>query len=170
LWISGQPGLAALGLAHLQGRVRLADAFRATAALYRPMPRVEAGLALRGAVHAMIDVSDGLVGDLGHLCERSGLGAVLDASALPMTALRETGVDEAFARQCLLAGGDDYELLFTASPAARGEIEAIARRLGLPLTRIGHLAANAGPVLLREEGKGLHAAIPSGYDHFATDG
>ncbi|MDR3213800.1 MAG: thiamine-phosphate kinase [Azoarcus sp.] len=166
LWISGQPGLAALGLAHLQGRARLADASRALAALHRPTPRLELGLALRGLAHAMLDVSDGLVGDLGHLCEHSALGATLDATALPTAALRETGADEAFARRCLLTGGDDYELLFAAPPAARDAIAALARRLDLPVFRIGQLTAHAGPVLLREADGGLHVPGTSSYDHF----
>ncbi|MDR0635315.1 MAG: thiamine-phosphate kinase [Azoarcus sp.] len=169
LWISGQPGLAALGLAHLQQRLRLADATRALAALHRPKPRLELGLALRGVAHAMLDVSDGLVGDIGHLCERSGLGALLDTTALPLAALRETGADEAAARRCLLAGGDDYELLFAAPPPARDDIAALARRLDLPLTRIGHLTAPAEPmVLLREADGSLRAPESSGYDHFAA--
>jgi thiamine-monophosphate kinase len=168
LWVSGQPGLSALGLAHLQGRIQLADASRALAALHRPTPRVELGAALRGMAHAMIDISDGLAGDLGHLCERSGLGATLDATALPMAALRETGADGAFARQCLLAGGDDYELLFAAPPSSRGNIKALARRLDLPLTRIGRLDARAGPIQLRETSGGARTIEASGYDHFTA--
>ncbi|MDR0701595.1 MAG: thiamine-phosphate kinase [Azoarcus sp.] len=166
LWVSGQPGLAALGLAHLRERIRLTDASRALAALHRPTPRIEQGAALRGMAHAMIDISDGLAGDLGHLCERSGLGATLDAAALPMAALRETGADEALARRCLLAGGDDYELLFAAPPCARDGIEALARRLRLPFTRIGQLDARAGPIQLRETGGSVHTIEASGYDHF----
>ncbi|MDR2092748.1 MAG: thiamine-phosphate kinase [Azoarcus sp.] len=166
LWVSGQPGLAALGLAHLQGRIRLANASRALAALHRPIPRVEPGTALRGMAHAMIDISDGLAGDLGHLCECSGLGATLNAAALPMAALRETGADEAFARQCLLAGGDDYELLFAAAPCTRDNIEALARRLGLSLTRIGQLDTRAGPIRLREIDGNVCTIAASGYDHF----
>ncbi|MDR1661806.1 MAG: thiamine-phosphate kinase [Azoarcus sp.] len=168
LWVSGQPGLAAAGLAHLQGRIRLADAARALAALRRPMPRVEAGQALRDLAHAMIDISDGLAGDLGHLCERSGLGATLDEDALPVAALCETGADGAFARRCLLAGGDDYELLFAAPPSVRPGIEALACRLDLPLTRIGCLAASAGPIRLRETGGNMREIAASGYDHFAA--
>ncbi|MDR3087685.1 MAG: thiamine-phosphate kinase [Azoarcus sp.] len=167
LWISGWPGLAALGLAHLQGRIRLDDARRALAALHRPAPRVEAGLALRGIAHAMLDVSDGLAGDLRHLCERSNCGATLEAAALPLAALIETGVDEAFAHQCLLAGGDDYELLLAAPPSARTDIDALARRVDLPITRIGHLTASPGTVLLREADGSAREPGVSGYDHFA---
>jgi thiamine-monophosphate kinase len=169
LWVSGQPGLAALGLASLQGRVRLDDAAHALAALHHPTPRVELGLALRGLAHAMLDVSDGLVGDLGHLCERSGCGAVLEVSALPLAALVETGADKALARQCLLAGGDDYELLFAAPASVRGDVEALARRMGLPVSRIGSLTLpSARPVLLREADGSTHEPGLSGYDHFAS--
>ncbi|MDR2261408.1 MAG: thiamine-phosphate kinase [Azoarcus sp.] len=168
LWVSGQPGLAALGLACLQGRARLADTRRALIALHRPTPRVELGLALRGLAHAMLDISDGLAGDLAHMCERSGLGAQLDAAALPLAALRETGANEILARHCLLAGGDDYELLFAAPAAKRERLAALARRLGLPLTRIGHLTAHTGTLSLRESNGDMRPLAPSGYDHFAA--
>jgi thiamine-monophosphate kinase len=169
LWISGQPGLAALGLASLRGRVRLADATRALTALHHPTPRVELGLRLRGLAHAMLDVSDGLAGDLGHLCERSGCSAVLEASALPLATLIAAGADAALARQCLLAGGDDYELLFAAPASARDDVEALACQLDLPLTRIGGLTLPATePVLLREADGSTHAPRLPGYDHFAS--
>jgi len=168
LWVSGCPGLAALGLMSLQNRVRLTDASRALAALHRPTPRVEAGEALRGIAHAMLDVSDGLAGDLGHLCESSKLGALLDAAMLPLAPLIAAGADEALARQTLLTGGDDYELLFSAPPQARETLAVLARKLDLPLTRIGQLAEEAGPVLL-SDGPGV-APRPlnvCSYDHFA---
>ena len=168
LWVSGCPGLAALGLMSLQNRVRLTDASRALAALHRPTPRVEAGEALRGIAHAMLDVSDGLAGDLGHLCERSKLGALLDAAMLPLAPLIAAGADEALARQTLLTGGDDYELLFSAPPQARETLAVLARKLDLPLTRIGQLAEEAGLVLL-SDGPGV-APRPlnvCSYDHFA---
>ncbi|MDR2031527.1 MAG: thiamine-phosphate kinase [Azoarcus sp.] len=168
LWVSGQPGLAALGLACLQGSVRLADPHRALAALHRPAPRVELGQALRGLAHAMLDISDGLAGDLAHLCERSGLGAQLDAAALPLAALRETGADASLARRCLLSGGDDYELLFAAPPAQRPGLAALAHRLALPLSRIGHLTARTSALSLREANGDTRALAPAGYDHFAS--
>ena len=177
LWISGWPGRAALGLAHLQGRVRLNDsddsndsdpARRALAALRHPTPRVELGLALRGIAHAMLDVSDGLAGDLRHLCERSNCGATLEAAALPLAALIQTGVDEICARHYLLTGGDDYELLFAAPPAARADIDTLARRVDLPITRIGQLTANPGAVLLLEADGSAREPGVAGYDHFAS--
>ncbi len=168
LWISGWPGLAALGLMCLQNRVRLADASRALAALHRPTPRVEAGEALRGIAHAMLDVSDGLVGDLAHLCECSKLGAMLDADALPLAPLMTAGVDELLARQILLAGGDDYELLFSAPVDARGTLAALARKLDLPLTRIGSLIEGTGQILLADGAAPPRPLDVRGYDHFIS--
>ncbi|MCL2160309.1 MAG: thiamine-phosphate kinase [Betaproteobacteria bacterium] len=171
LWISGWPGLAALGLMHLQNRVQLVDAGPALAALHRPTPRVEAGEALRGIAHAMIDVSDGLAGDLAHLCEYSNLGAMLDADALPLAALIAAGVDESLACHVLLEGGDDYELLFSASPEARDTLAVLARKLDLPLTRIGRFSTEAGSILLADGSNAPPQSLDvRGYDHFTPSG
>lgn len=168
LWVSGQPGRAALGLAALKGEAALSGAGRTAciAALQRPQPRVGLGLALRGLASAMLDVSDGLLGDLGHILENSRTGARIDVAALPLAALLATGADPALARRCLLGGGDDYELLFTAPAARRAEVEALAPRLELALHRIGELTAEPGKIWLREPDGTLVRATPSGYDHF----
>lgn len=169
LWVSGSPGLAALGLAALRGEAALDAAGRARCidALQRPTPRVELGLALRGLASAMLDVSDGLLGDLGHILERSGTGAIIDVAALPFAPLLATGADPALAHRCLLAGGDDYELLFAAPPAAHTAITALSATLDLPLTRIGTLTAARGELRLREPDGRLRAPAETGYDHFA---
>lgn len=169
VWISGSPGLAALGLAALNGEARLAAAARERCldALHRPQPRLALGLGLRGLASAMIDVSDGLLGDLGHILERSGVGARLELAALPLAALREAGADDALARRCVLAGGDDYELLFTAPPHARDAILALGRRLQLPLHRIGALDAEREALTLCEADGRCRPAARRGYDHFA---
>ena len=169
LWISGQPGLAALGLAALRGKVALdaAGHARCVRALQRPQPRVELGLQLRGVATAMLDVSDGLLGDLAHILEASAVGAIVDAAALPLDALRATGADAALARCCLLSGGDDYELLFTAAAGARPVLAELSARLGLPLHRIGQITGQAGVCLLHEPDGTLAPAAASGYDHFA---
>ncbi|NMG44808.1 thiamine-phosphate kinase [Aromatoleum toluvorans] len=169
LWITGTPGQAALGLAHLRNKVALGpDAARTClAALHRPQPRVAFGQALRGVAGAMLDVSDGLLGDLGHILECSGCGARVDVAALPLAALHALGADDALARRCLLSGGDDYELLFTAPPARRDRLAALAQEHGLPLCRIGRISANAGELLLREADGREHPTAHSGYDHFA---
>lgn len=169
LWITGTPGHAALGLAHLRGEVALgADAARTClAALHRPQPRVAFGQTLRGIASAMLDVSDGLLGDLGHILECSGCGALIDVAALPLAALHACGADEALARRCLLSGGDDYELLFAAPPAQRERLAALAHGHGLPLSRIGTITAPPGELVLRETDGREHPTAHAGYDHFA---
>ena len=168
LWVSGQPGLAALGLAHLQGRTQLpaALASRCISALQRPLPRVELGLALqsRQLAHAAIDVSDGLLADLGHILERSGLAAEVFGTQLPYL---PAGADPVLARRCQLAGGDDYELAFAAPLAKRLELAELAAQLDLPLWRFGRIiAGTAGTVsLLDENGQPLPIDC-KGFDHF----
>lgn len=160
IWVSGRPGRAALGLAHLQGRTMLAEPLLAAclAALHRPQPRVALGLALRGIASAAIDVSDGLLADLGHVLEQSGVAARLQIPGLP---------DPGLERDCLLAGGDDYELVFTAATAFDGEIAALAGTLELPLTRIGEIRRGApGELVLRDDGGSVVRPGRRGYDHF----
>jgi thiamine-monophosphate kinase len=160
IWISGRPGRAARGLAHLQGRTRLAEPELSDCltALHRPQPRVALGLALRGIASAAIDVSDGLLADLGHILEQSKRAARLQIPNLPAAGLE---------RDCLLAGGDDYELLFTAAPGSDKDIAALADKLGLPLTRIGEIIAGPpGDLVLRDDGGSVIAPARRGYDHF----
>ena len=108
--------------------------------LERPEPRVALGIALRGTASAMLDVSDGLTGDLGHILDASSVGARVDLDRIPcapVLAARRHGPERELALACLLAGGDDYELLFTARNAARERVAAIGQEVGVPLTRIG---------------------------------
>ncbi len=168
LWVSGTPGRAALGLAQLRGEAELADGHRADclAALHRPQPRVALGLALRGLASSMLDVSDGLLGDLGHILDQSAVGAVISESALPLAPLQAACGDAALAFRACTAGGDDYELLFTAPAARRTEVEALALQLGLPLHRIGTITpASQGLCLQGHDGQ-LHPLAARGYDHF----
>lgn len=168
VWISGQPGRAALGLAHLRGTLRLPDTLRdaCIAAQQRPQPRVALGLALRDVATAMLDVSDGLLGDLAHLLDQSGVGACIVENALPVQHLANGGVDPATLRQAVLAGGDDYELLFTAPREAREQIASLSDRLALPLHCIGHiLPAGSGLQLQTTDGRPVPTAC-AGYDHF----
>lgn len=136
VWVSGRPGLAGLGLRYLQEKVVLPSLWQklCLASLHKPHPRVELGLALRGKASAAIDVSDGLLADLGHLVEASGLVADVVLNQLP--SLPE-GVDRASALDCQLAGGDDYELCFTAPFEQRLILAQLAAELELPLWRIG---------------------------------
>lgn len=165
IWISGSPGRAALGLRHLLNGQALHDDWREAClmALHQPQARVALGLSLRGLASAMLDVSDGLAGDLAHILEQSGCGACLDEAALPLTSLMQACGDRTLARECLLHGGDDYELLFTAPATARGRIEAIA---GVPLNRIGHCEATPG-LHLQHHDSSRSALAARGYDHFS---
>ena len=161
IWVSGRPGRAALALAHLQGRTALAEPLLADclAALHRPQPRVALGLALRGIASAAIDVSDGLLADLGHILEQSALGARLRIPGLPAAGL---------GRDCWLAGGDDYELVFTAAATADHDIAALADRLGMPLTRIGEIVGSPAGALVVCDDAGIDITPASrGFDHFA---
>jgi thiamine-monophosphate kinase len=171
IWVSGAPGRAALGLAHLQGRCTLGEPARSACldALQRPQPRLELGLALaqRGLATAAIDISDGLLGDLGHILERSAVAASIDFACLPNSAL-EYCHDKALAQDCLLAGGDDYELLFTAPAARRHEIADLADQLRLPLNCIGRIEAGlSGRLTLRDAAGNEIEYARRGYDHFA---
>lgn len=168
IWVSGTLGDAALALAHLQGRIQLDhDDFQSIAhRLHCPVPRVALGLALRGVAHAAIDISDGLLADLGHICERSGCAAQLFFEALPRSRVLQS-VAEPLSHDCLLSGGDDYELCFTASPAQREKIADIARMLTLDLHRVGVMeAGNAEVKILDRHGQYFHP-VKRGFDHFA---
>jgi thiamine-monophosphate kinase len=166
LWLSGATGEAALGLAHLQGRVALApeDAAACLARLHAPEPRVPLGRRLRGIATAAIDVSDGLAADVGHICERSHLAAEIDVALLPRTAAL-AGSDAALALQCIVSGGDDYELAFTAPADGREAVQRAAEAAGVPVARIGRMAAGAGVTLRGPDGAPMPVGDP-GYDHF----
>lgn len=168
LWVSGQPGRSALALAALRGELELPAAAHqeCLAALQRPQPRLALGQALRGVASAMIDVSDGVLGDLGHVLERSGVGAVIELEALPLARLKDFGLTSALAQQHVLNGGDDFELLFSASVAQRAALEELESRLQLPLHRIGHITSATGELaLLTADGHRLPLSA-LGYDHF----
>ncbi|GAA5235290.1 thiamine-phosphate kinase [Verticiella sediminum] len=132
-----------------------------------PQPRIALGLALAGVAHAAIDLSDGLLQDLGHVVAASHCGALLDAPALPL-AKPLAALGERPAWQAALGGGDVYELCFTAPVAARARIAAMAGRLDLPLTRIGRMDAAVDGIGVRgSQGELLDAAtLPQGFDHF----
>lgn len=165
VWVSGNLGDAALALAHLQGRVVLsADDFSACAtALHQPQPRVALGLALRDIAHSAIDISDGLLADLGHILSASRVGAQLEFAALPASQALRT--QAALAQSCVLAGGDDYELCFTAAPRHHAGLLRIAYKLGLPLTRIGKIITGQGCVVHDASGNIIQPGS-IGYDHF----
>ena len=168
VWVSGTLGDAALALAHHQSGLQLTteEAVACFPRLYVPTPRIELGIALRGIASACIDVSDGFAADLGHVLERSGVGAQVTFEALPLSAAVAAHVDEPAARDCILAGGDDYELVFTAPPDRRLQIEEIAESLGLRLSRVGSIVAGSDLTLLRA-GEPM-ALARAGFDHFGA--
>jgi thiamine-monophosphate kinase len=172
VWVSGSVGDAMLALAALQQRTRLDHATleRLRERLDRPQPRVALGVALRGVASAMLDVSDGLTGDLRHVLDASGVGARLVLADVPCDAAlraRLAGNERDLALGCLLAGGDDYELCFTAPPHGRSEVEAASRRADVPATRIGTITPEPGMlVVVDEQGRPL-PALPAAFDHFA---
>jgi thiamine-monophosphate kinase len=134
-----------------------------------PAPRIKLGAALRGIARSAIDVSDGLVGDLGHICERSRVAAEVELARIPASAAMKRRLDRPAARAALLAGGDDYELVFTAARAQRAAIGRLARGLHLKLTRIGRITqrrAGMPPVTVRDAAGRQVAAGRGGYQHF----
>ena len=171
LWVSHRPGRgigdARLALEAFRGRAQVAaaewDAVRA--AMELPQPRIGLGLALRGVATAAIDLSDGLAGDLGHVLQRSGVGAVIELDALPASPAL-AGQPEALRRECLLGGGDDYELLFSAPAAAESRVLAAAAGAGVAVRRIGRIVSGAGAQLTDGQGRGQPLAM-HGFDHFA---
>jgi len=168
VWLSGSTGDAALGLAHLQHRVELgADAAQVCLArLDAPEPRVALGKKLRGIAGAAIDVSDGLLADLGHVLEQSRVGAEVDFAALPRSAALRSSADRALADECLLAGGDDYELVFTAPAARRADVEAAGQAAAVAVTRIGRVVAGPAKVTLLGAPREALASDACGFDHF----
>jgi len=171
VWVSGMLGDARLALEALRGTVSLPQAVFAAARqrLERPAPRVALGLALRGVASAAIDVSDGLLGDLGHVLQRSNKGATLEAACAPrlLAALGQgLQLESARCEDLVFAGGDDYELAFTAAPARRSDVEAAAARAATPVTRIGRIDAEPGLRLLDAQGRALTRPF-AGFDHFA---
>jgi len=189
VWVSGTLGDAALALAHLQGRITLsAEEFNACApALHQPQPRIELGLALRGIASSAIDISDGLLGDLGHILDASQVAAEIDFELLPVSAVmraRLTPLSPPLSggkpssspdkgrpgglkvfQQFVLSGGDDYELCFTAPAIRHADILGISARLALPLTCIGKVVAGRGCVVDEASGNPIDMEA-SGYDHF----
>lgn len=165
IWVSGRLGDAALGLAHLQGKFVLPEMLcePCLTALHCPQPRVALGLALRGIARSAIDVSDGLLADLGHIVASSGVGAELDFARVPMNEAAHTL--GAAAAQYVLCGGDDYELCFTAPVEQRAGLERLAISLGVPLSRIGRIVAGQGCVVRAADG-GAMTMARQGYDHF----
>ena len=172
IWISGTLGDAALALAALKRRIRLkpADLAHCAEKLQRPQPRVALGLALRSVAHSAIDISDGLLADLGHVLERSKVAAEVELAAVPASPVLRRYLDRVVACSALLAGGDDYELCFTAPRRSRAQIARISQRTRIRLTRIGRIkkrVRGAPSLIVRAPDGAALRVVRGGYDHFA---
>jgi len=167
--VTGTLGDAAAGLHLLQRGARVDEGDGRAAylieRLHRPTPRLAAGLALRGRASACIDVSDGLLADLGHICEQSGLGAELETELLPRSPMLMASFDELAVRDFALAGGDDYELCFTVPAALVADVQTDLARLGCGATRIGRMVEGTGVRVRDAQGQWLEASH-RGWDHF----
>jgi thiamine-monophosphate kinase len=170
IWISGRLGDAALALAHQQRRIVLeaGELDGCLSALHSPTPRVALGQRLIGLAHSAIDISDGLLADLGHILQNSNVAAAIHVDEINCSAAIKKRLPHPLAMKCLLAGGDDYELCFTAPPAARGEIEMLSREECIPLTRIGTVGKGEGLVVLDAAGRAV-TLDTKGYDHFHVE-
>lgn len=175
IYVSGTLGDARLALSALQGQTALPAALlhAAQLRLEQPTPRVALGMALRGVASAALDVSDGLLGDLGHLLEASRVGARVNTEntthlIAARAYLESAGADfdEEFLQQCTLAGGDDYELVFTAPATARDAVARASQASATPVTRIGQIEAAPGLRLVGPQGEAVAPRYAS-FDHFA---
>ena len=178
IYISGVVGQARMALEVFRGQLHLpSDVFeRARARMERPTPRVALGQALRGVAHAAIDLSDGLVGDLGHILKASGVGADIDTRWLLHASDGDTtwpahcpdlaALPWAQTLACGLTGGDDYELLFTAAPEHRAAVWAAAQASATPVSRVGRVTPS-GLRVLDPQGQAIDVSRLTSFDHFA---
>lgn len=174
IWVSGFLGDAALGLLFLQQRIELTkqETDHCLAALHTPTPRVTLGKALINLAHSAIDISDGLLADLGHILERSGMAATIKFDLIPCSSvlknrLQQENIVQQLAIDCLLSGGDDYELCFTAPENKRDAVALLAQLTGVKLSRIGKIVSGTGLAVLSDNGNPL-IFNRKGYDNFLT--
>jgi len=169
IWVSGTLGDARLALEVFRGTLALpAEVFSmARQRMEQPTPRVALGQALRGMASSAVDVSDGLVGDLGHILASSRVGATLDADAAVsvVSAAASSDLGSDVLRTCALSGGDDYELVFTAAPSARAVVEQAGKASATRVTRIGRIEAEAGLRIVDASGVPVAQRFGS-FDHF----
>ncbi len=172
IYVSGTVGDARLALEAFRGRLSLPESVLQSCRqrMEQPSPRVALGMALRGVATAAADISDGLLGDLGHILQQSGVGARLQVEVCEqlLACRNEIVLPQTWLRTCTLSGGDDYELVFTASPAQRDAVEHASRLCRTPVTRIGRIVDAAGIELVDGLGQHLHERFHS-FDHFARD-
>lgn len=170
IYVTGTPGDSAAGLAILQNRLQIEEAEDAEYLLkrhLRPTPRILIGQALRDLASAAIDLSDGLISDLGHIVTASGCGARVDVDALPYSAALSRHVAPDQALRWALSGGEDYELCFTVPEINRGALDVAIGQLGVPFTCIGQMSADVEGMNFMRDGEPVTFDW-KGYDHFAT--
>jgi thiamine-monophosphate kinase len=168
IYVSGTLGDARLALEAFRGTLSLsATALEAARArMEQPTPRIALGQALRGVASSAIDISDGLLGDLGHILRQSGVGAAIDTAAASGLMQAAAALDDERKLEYVLAGGDDYELAFTAAASQREAVRAVAQQARTPVTRIGRIEAQPGLRLLDAQGQPIARRYGS-FDHFA---
>lgn len=170
IYVTGTPGDSAAGLAILQDRLMVesaADADYLLARHLRPMPRVLQGQALRDLASSAIDLSDGLISDLGHILKASGCGARIDLDAMPLSDALLRHAEREQALRWALSGGEDYELCFTVPELNRGALDVAIGQLGARFTCIGQISAEADGLQLMQSGKPVQLDL-QGYDHFGA--
>ena len=170
IYVTGTPGDSAAGLAILQDRLQVDDPKDADWLIkrhLRPTPRILHGQALRDLANAAIDLSDGLISDLGHILQASECGAIIDVDTLPYSEALRRHVDPDQALRWALGGGEDYELCFTVPELNRGALEVAIGQLGIPYTCIGQMSADVDGISFTREGREVTFDW-KGYDHFAT--
>ena len=165
IWVSGKLGCASLALAHLQGKEHIANSLtHHLQALHSPQPRVALGMALRSLANSCVDISDGLLSDLGHIASASNVGAEVYLETIPTSTYIKKHLKTSAFQQYILAGGDDYELCFTAPQQRAAAILAAAKNVNVPIAKIGRITAEKGVTVL-DAGNPIQLA-QSGYNHF----
>jgi thiamine-monophosphate kinase len=167
IWVSGQLGEAAAAVAHRRGELNLDPGVfeRCLMRLEWPTPRIALGRELGALASSAIDLSDGLLGDLGHICQRSNVGAQVEFVAVPCSADLKRLRDQERVHRAILAGGDDYELCFTTAPQLAARIEALSATLDIALTRIGRIVDGSDIAVLDADARPLPVK-DKGFDHF----
>lgn len=172
IYVSGTVGDARLALEAFRGHLHLPEAVfaRCRTRMEQPTPRVALGIALRGIASAAADISDGLLGDLGHILHQSQVGARLHVQACErlLASRHDVALSEAWLRTCVMSGGDDYELVFTAPPSQRDAVVQAARNSQTTVSCIGSVVTEPGVVLLDAMGRPVDTTFAS-FDHFAQD-
>lgn len=170
IWISGRLGGAAVALQHRLGNISVPPSVfeRCQERLLRPQPRVQLGLQLGAVASAAIDISDGLLSDLGHILQASQCGAEISYSAIALEAGLAELRNQPLVREAVLAGGDDYELCFTAPADKKQVIQQLAEQTGIVLSCIGSIRDEPGIIIKGESGEELHVGR-TGYNHFAAE-